>query len=85
MNVIDIGSGRAGSGRASETPPPGDDAMMSEAARGVAHTLRRASLSPAEPALMAASLDFAAATLAFSLAAATGPEGLDARDRKSVV
>ncbi|MFQ8430588.1 exopolysaccharide biosynthesis polyprenyl glycosylphosphotransferase [Amaricoccus sp. W119] len=75
MNVINIGSGRA---RGAE-PTPSDDATMSEAARGVARTLRRASLSPAEPALIAASLDFAAAALAFALAAATGPAPLDAR------
>ncbi|TPE53295.1 exopolysaccharide biosynthesis polyprenyl glycosylphosphotransferase [Amaricoccus solimangrovi] len=41
---------------------------MSAAARGVARTLRRASLSPAEPALIAAGLDFAAVTLALSIA-----------------
>ena len=65
MSVIDFGRARTGE------PVAGAEsqaAAMSAAARLVAQSLRRASLSPAEPALVAAGLDFAAATLAFALA-----------------
>ena len=64
MSLMDFGRART-----SEAVPgaEGQAAAMSAAARLVAQSLRRPSLSPAEPALVAAGLDFAAATLAFAL------------------
>ena len=54
-----------------EAPRTGNsagEASISDAACGVAQTLRHPSLSPAAPALIAAALDFAAATLGFWIA-----------------
>lgn len=67
MSVIEFERARPG-----ETAFGADPVAMSEAARLVALALRRPSLSPAEPALVAAGLDLAAATLAFLLAEALG-------------